>query len=90
MAKSNEMQFEIERDFATRFVAEKYCSNGYGRHFHRNLEIYGVFNGEVNVIIAGDKHTLRNGQIAIVNCMEVHEYDISDRAEIFYFHIGTS
>ena len=90
MAKDHEIQFEVERDFATRFVAEKYRSNGYGRHFHRNVEIYGVLDGEVNVIIAGDKHTLKNGQIAIVNCMEVHEYDIGDGAEIFYFHIGTS
>ena len=37
--KNNEILFEVNRDFATRFAAEHYKSNGYGSHFHRNLEI---------------------------------------------------
>lgn len=89
MARNSEMQFEIERDFATQFSAVQYRSQGYGKHFHRNLEIYGVVDGEVTVSIAGDKQVLTNGQIAVVNCMEAHAYDIVDTAEIFYFHIGT-
>ena len=87
MPKNTEIQYEVERDFATRFVAEQYITNGYGSHFHRNLEIYGVVDGEVLVSIAGDKRVLTNGQIAVVNCMEVHEYSVSKEAEIFYFHI---
>lgn len=90
MRKNSEIQFEIDRDFATRFVAEKYCSHGYGLHFHRNLEIYGVLNGEVAVTIAGDEHILQKGQLAVVNCMEVHKYDISGSAEVFYFSMGTT
>ena len=90
MPKNTEIQYEAERDFATRFVAEQYITNGYGSHFHRNLEIYGVVDGEVLVSIAGDKRVLTNGQIAVVNCMEVHEYSVSKEAEIFYFHIGTA
>lgn len=81
---------EIEQDFATRFFAVQYNSKGYESHFHRNLEIYGVFNGEVTVTIAGERHTLSNGQMAIINCMEVHEYDMNEEAEIFYFNIGTT
>lgn len=90
MSKNNEIQFEVERDFATRFVAEQYRSNGYGSHFHRNVEIYGVVNGEVAVVIAGDKRVLTDGQMAVVNCMEVHEYIARREAEIFYFHVGTT
>lgn len=90
MSKNNEIQFEVERDFATRFTAEQYRSKGYGSHFHRNVEIYGVVDGEVTVAIAGDKRVLTNGQIAIANCMEVHEYIVRKEAEIFYFHVGTS
>ena len=90
MAGRIEIQFEVERDFATRFTAEQYRSKGYGSHFHRNVEIYGVVDGEVTVAIAGDKRVLTNGQIAIANCMEVHEYIVQKEAEIFYFHMGTT
>ena len=90
MLKNKEVRFEIERDYASRFIAEKYVSNGYGSHLHRNVEIYGVIDGEVTVIIAGERCTLTNGQMAVVNCVEVHEYDINGEAEIFYLHIGTA
>lgn len=89
MERNSELQFEIDRDVADRFIAEQYVSKSYVSHFHRNIEIYGVVNGEVTVTIAGDKRVLTSGQIAVVNCMEIHEYAIKDEAEIFYFHIGT-
>ena len=89
MARNEEIQFEIDRDIANRFTAEQYVSQSYGSHFHRNIEIYGVVKGEVAVTIAGDRQILASGQIAVVNCMEVHDYAIKDNAEIFYFHIGT-
>lgn len=91
MARNKEIRLdEIDEDYATRFIATKYISEGYGPHFHRNLEIYGVVNGEVSITIAGDKRVLTNGQMAVVNCMEVHEYDINESAEIFYFSMGTT
>lgn len=89
MKIENEAQFEIDRDFATQFISEQYRSGGYGLHFHRNVEIYGVVDGEVVVTIAGETQTLTDGQMAVVNCMEAHKYFIQDTAEIFYFHIGT-
>lgn len=89
MERNSELQFEIDRDVANRFISEQYVSKSYASHFHRNIEIYGVVNGEVAVTIAGECRMLTAGQIAVVNCMEVHEYAIRDRAEIFYFHIGT-
>lgn len=91
MAKYKEYTIdELDRDYATRFFAVQYYSQGFESHFHRNLEIYGVVNGEVTVTIAGDVRTLTSGQIAIINCMEAHEYDMSAPAEIFYFNIGTT
>ena len=91
MARNKEIRLdEIDEDYATRFIATKYISEGYGPHIHRNLEIYGVVNGEVSITIAGDKRVLTNGQMAVVNCMEVHEYDINESAEIFYFSMGTT
>ncbi len=81
MPKNNEILFEVNRDFATRFAAEHYKSNGYGSHFHRNLEIYGVVDGEVAVSIAGEKRVLTKGQIGVINCMEIHEYFAQKQAD---------
>ena len=88
MIKDTERQNEIERDDASRFVAEQYVSNGYYLHFHRNLEIYGVVKGKVSVTIAGQQQILTDGQIAIVDGLEDHSYEIDGQAEVFYFHIG--
>lgn len=87
--KNEERQNEIERDEASRFAGEQYVSNGYYLHFHRNLEIYGVVSGKVAVTIAGECRTLTDGQIAIIDGLENHSYEIDDKAEVFFFHIGT-
>jgi YesN/AraC family two-component response regulator len=89
MIKDNERQNEIQRDEASRFVCEQYVSNGYYLHFHRNLEIYGVVRGKVAVTIDGQQNILSDGQIAIVDGLENHSYEIKDEAEVFFFHIGT-
>lgn len=89
MSKDQERQNEIERDDAARFLAEQYVSTGYYLHFHRNLEIYGVVHGRVAVTIAGQQNILTDGQIAIVDGLENHSYEIEDSAEVFYFHVGT-
>lgn len=89
MNKNPERQNEIERDNASRFIAEQYVSNGYYLHFHRNLEIYGVVKGKVSVTVAGQQQYLTDGQIAIVDGLEDHSYEIDDKAEVFFFHIGT-
>ena len=87
--KDEQRQNEIERDVASRFVFEQYVSNGYHMHFHRNLEIYGVVNGTVSVTIAGENMSLSSGQIAVINSLENHGYEIDGETEIFYIHIGT-
>lgn len=87
--KNTELQYEAERDYVKRFIAEQYISRGYYLHFHRNMEIYGVVKGEVYVTIAGESRTLKEGQLAIINGFESHSYEINGEAEIFYFHVGT-
>lgn len=89
MVRNEERKNEIERDEASRFSAEQYVSNGYYLHFHRNLEIYGVVKGTVSVSIAGKRASLTDGQIAIIDGLENHSYEIDGEAEVFFFHIGT-
>lgn len=86
--KEHETQCEIDRDSQSRFSAEQYVSNGYGFHLHRNMEIYGVVHGEACVTIGQETRVLRDGEIAVVNSLERHRYQIETEAEIFYFHIG--
>ena len=90
MKMKGEMKDEIQRDVASRFYAEQYVSNGYYMHCHRNIEIYGVVHGKVAVTIAGQKTILTDGQIAVINTLENHSYEIDGSAEVFFFHIGTS
>lgn len=85
----DEMKNEIERDSASRFFARQYVSKGYYLHFHRNIEIYGVVDGIVSVTIAGKRQTLTNGQIAVIDGLENHCYEIDGEAEVFVFQIGT-
>lgn len=89
MAVKDERKDEIERDRASRFVAEQYVSTGYYLHFHRNIEIYGVVSGKVFVTVAGHQKELTAGQIAIIDGLENHSYEIDGEAEVFFFHVGT-
>ena len=87
MIKYAERQNEIEQDDASRFAAIQYVSKGYYLHFHRNLEIYGVVKGKVVVTIGGRREILTDGQIAIVDGLEDHCYEIEDKAEVFFVQI---
>ena len=89
MANVVREQSEIERDEASRFAGMHYMSVGFFPHFHRNLEIYGVVKGSVMITIAEQKKILTDGQIAIINSLENHSYEIEGKAEVFYLHIGT-
>ena len=89
MSMKEEIKDEIDRDYASRFSAEQYLSTGYYLHIHRNLEIYGVINGTVSVAIAGQQATLTGGQMAVIDGLESHSYEIDGEAEVFFFHIGT-
>ena len=46
-----QFQLESQRDRADYFHAEKYLSDGYYAHFHRNAELYCVYEGAVTVTI---------------------------------------
>lgn len=82
--------FEIKGDQPDWLVVHQYRSPSVDMHFHRNLELYGVIEGEVEITIAGETKILKSGQMAAVNCMEAHRYVMESDAEIFFCHIGTS
>ena len=85
---SKDLQYEKSRDTAERFIAERYMSEGFYMHFHRNTELYCVCKGEVNVNVNGESRVLTNGQMAFISSLESHSYEADPRADITYFHIG--
>ncbi len=89
-AAESQLQYEIERDYSSRFDADEYLSNGYYLHFHRNFELYCVVKGEVYVTVSGEKMLLKDGQMAFVNGLEGHAYEVLEPAVIAFFHIGTN
>ena len=86
---NEEMKNTVDRDCASRFSAEQYRGSGCYLHIHNNLEIYGVIKGTVSVTIAGHQAVLTDGQMAVIDGLESHSYEINGEAEMFFFHIGT-
>lgn len=86
--KSADLQYEKNRDTADRFIAERYISYGFYMHFHRNIELYYVCKGKVNVTINGDARSLSSGQMAVISSLESHSYEAHPSADITYLHIG--
>lgn len=86
--KERQIQDERQRDYSSRFKAERYTSDGFFMHFHRNTELYYVFRGEVSVVINGENMILSDGQACIINRLESHSYEVALPADIVYFHVG--
>lgn len=87
--RENDLQYEKMRDAAERFIAERYVSDGFYMHFHRNVELYCVCRGEVIVTVNGESKVLTDGQMALISGLESHSYEVDENADIAYFHIGT-
>lgn len=80
---------EKEMNEASCFVAEQYSCKGSSLHFHKNLEIFGVVKGRVAVTIAGQRKVICDGQIAIIDKLENHSYEIDEEAQVICIYVGT-
>lgn len=80
---------EKEINKASCFVVEQSVCKGCYLHFHKNLEIFGVIKGNVAVAVAGQRMVLREGQIAIIDKLENHRYEIDGEAEVVCTYLGT-
>ena len=52
----------------------KSIPNGYPAHFHSNVEIFILLDGEYDIKINGIPYTLSSGEIALMSSYDVHEY----------------
>ena len=83
-----QFQLEPERDKPEFFHITKYTSNGYYAHFHRNSELYCVFEGKVTVSVNGETHVLRSGEAVFINSLDLHFYQCDAPAKIGIVLIG--
>lgn len=83
-----QFQLEPERDKPDFFHIMKYTSDGYYAHFHRNSELYCVFEGEVKVSINDETYVLRDGEAVFINSLDLHFYQCDESAKIGIILIG--
>ena len=86
--KEGQIQDERARDYASRFKTERYLTDGFCLHFHRNTELYCINRGQVSVLINGENRVLSDGQACVINRLESHSYEVEEPADITYFHVG--
>ena len=83
-----QFQLESQRDHADYFHAEKYLSDGYYAHFHRNAELYCVYKGAVTVTIGKNEYALTAGEGVFIDSLQVHSYLCDEKAEIGFVLFG--
>lgn len=88
--KYSQFQLETSRDSSDYFHVEKYISDGYYAHFHRNPELYCVFHGHVGVTVNGKKTVLDTGDAVFIDSLQIHSYECEDRAEVAFILMGSS
>lgn len=78
------MKAVFEKKDKFKFIA-KHITNfrGYPPMFHPHGELIYVLGGEINMMVDGYEHTLREGELATVFPYVVHSYEDAPDAEIF-------
>lgn len=80
---------EIVSDVSTRLYIRHSPNCMSLKHFHRNIELFGVKEGEVEVTIADKKRVLRAGEIVSINPYEAHGYDSHGEIDVYIASIGS-
>jgi len=70
------------------FSIKQYVSSGEELHFCKNIVIHAIVRGEVVFNIMGERRKLVTGQIAIVNSLENHSYEVNGEAEMISIYLG--
>lgn len=83
-----QFQLETSRDRPDYFHIEKYLSDGYYAHFHRNPELYCVYGGSVRVSRRKKRIPFDVGDAVFINSLQVHSYLCDEKAEIAFVLFG--
>ena len=86
--KDSNLHMESEIDVQDRFKSETDTNTGCSLHLHRNVELYGVKHGSMNVTVRNEKKILTDGQMAMIGGLECHSFAAEKPMETFFFQIG--
>lgn len=80
--------FEVQNDTPDYFYSHRYVTHGTQLHFHRNSELFCVFDGRVEITVNDRTFDLSDGMAAFIDGLQIHSYKCTS-AEISYTIFGT-
>ena len=83
-------EFLLKREKNNSLAYGKQSSPHFFVHFHSHIEIYVITDGEMEVIINNQKHTLRKGEMSVALSYDTHGYRTPESAKAIYIIIPTS
>ena len=81
--------FESQRDYDTLFHIENKENDRCAEHFHSNIELLYVVDGEIDVKINQCHGRLKKGDIAVSNGFNIHAYDTPMHSKTIFLIIPT-
>ena len=82
--------FEVTRELDSQIALELKFNDSCPPHFHSNLELLYVINGEIDININGQVQTLKKGGVSIANSYDIHAYTNPLDARTFVLIIPTA
>lgn len=74
--------FELSRDYDNMFYCLPFCDNMIDPHFHSNLEIAYVEEGEIEITVSGESRLLTPGCASLAGSFDVHAYRTPSHSQI--------
>ena len=82
--------FELARDENPLFCCSRMRNNSCNPHYHSNIEIAYVTEGEFEATVSGRTALLKPGDLSVASSYEVHNYRTPDKSEIVLLIIPTA
>ncbi len=73
--------YEKHREDSPDLIIQRNSSHVYPAHFHRNVEVYVLEKGAYELSVNDEIYRMSDGQIAVIDSYDVHEYHRALSAE---------
>lgn len=75
--------FEINREKSKSMYIDRSVNNNTEPHFHSNIEMVYVLEGEINITINGHTKCLKKDEASIALSYDIHSYNTEQSSEIY-------
>ena len=73
--------YEKHREDSHKLHVQRNSASFFPAHFHRNIEVCVLEKGEYELSVNDENYRITDGQIAVIDCYNVHEYRNSPKTE---------